>query len=94
MRRALGAFYKLNILGRYLAVSVDDGENKVCLLHRSARARDAHALDLIVGLTYAGCVGQTKQYAAETQLFLDRVARRAGDIGDYGAVIAQNGVQK
>ena len=75
-------------------MSVDDGEDELCLIHRSARARDAHALYLIVGLTYAGCVGQTKQYAAETQLLFDRVARRAGDIGDYGAVIAQNGVQK
>ena len=94
MRRSLCTFYKLKIFGRYLAASVNDGENKLGLLHCAARARYAHALYLVVGIAYAGGVGKAQQHSAETQLLLDRVARRAGNIGHDGAVIAQNGVQK
>ena len=94
MRRFFGAADYLLVLGGHLTAAVDDGDDKLCVFHRLVRAHDAQSLYLIVRFTQTGGVRKAQENAAQPQLFLDGVARRARDIRDDRAVIAQNGVQK
>ncbi len=94
MRRTLRPTDDRNVLRRNLAAAVHHGDDKHSLLHRASAPLHAEALYRVVRSAYARSVRQPQRQRAEAQLFLYRVARRAGHGGDNGAVIAQKRVQK
>ena len=88
MWRMLCTLDYLGVLRGEFAAAVDDGDDKFSVPECTARAVDSKPFDLVICLAYAGGIRQPEQYAAESQLFLDSVARRAGDVGYDRAVIA------
>jgi len=74
--------------------AVQHHQSQLCPLQSVQAPAHAHLFHHIASLSQTGRVDQPQQYAAQHGLFLHRVPGGAGDVGDDGAVIAQNGVEQ
>lgn len=74
------------------AVQHENGQGG--LMGGGAAAFHTQGLHGVAAVADAGGIRQPKQYTAHGELFLHRVTGRAGDVGDDGPVIAQQGVEQ
>lgn len=57
-------------------------------------AFDAHLFQPVVGLVQAGRVDEAEEHAVDVHALLDRIAGRAGDLGDHCPLVAHQSVQQ
>ncbi len=76
------------------ARSIDHDEHEIRRLRRGARALNAFALDDLLGLADARGVDQRDRDSADVAALREQVARRAGNLGDDGAIGADECVEE
>ena len=79
-------------VGRLRAVEDDERDGRA--LERALRARDALGLEAVRVGSNAGRIDESNRYAVDDDALLDRIARRARDLGDDGALRAQQRVEQ
>ena len=79
---------------RQRLAGVEDVQNEFGVGERFAAAADAFLLDLVARLAQAGGVNEHDRQPANVRRLLNRVARRAGNRRDDGAITAEQLVQQ
>ena len=88
---------RIQIIGREHRLrvgAVQQFDYNVCLAYSLPAAFYAFLLDDIFGGLNTCGVGEPHQHAANDYCVFNRVARRAADIADYSALVAQQSIEQ
>ena len=94
MRRSGGKCENVWLHSERRMAAVRYHDHQIGALDRAARALHAEPLHGVVCLADARRVDEPQQHAADHRLLLHGVARRAGKVGDDGAVVAHKRVEQ
>ena len=77
-----------------VGLCIDEPEHDAGFVDSSIGTGDADFLNLVGGLSDAGCIDKTEGDAIDVDGVLDGVARGAMNVGHDGAIVLQEGIQQ